>query len=99
MDDQIQWTGHNDMMAEEIFVRCVQKRDGVVVAKKLAKLYVLVHLQLEYKTYVKHDKNNIFLELAHCFLTHVESDLTKTDGCHAAILSILFLSDELSEII
>lgn len=87
------------MKAEEIFIRCVQKKDGEIIAKKLAKLYVLIHLKLDHKVYITTEKDGIFLELAQRFATHVEADLTHTEGYHAAILSALFLSDEQSEII
>lgn len=87
------------MMAEDMFIRCVQKKDGEVIAKKLAKLYVLVHLKLDHKHYMTEEKDSIFLELAHRFATNIEADLTKTAGHHAAILSALFLSNDESEII
>lgn len=87
------------MKAEDVFIRCVQKKDGEVIAKKLAKLYVLIHLKLDHKQYVMQEKDSIFLELAHGFTTHIEAGLTKTAGHHAAILSALFLSDDESEII
>lgn len=87
------------MMAKEIFIRCMQKKDGDIVAKKLAKLYVLIHLKLDHKSYIKEEKDTIFLELALRFATHIEADLTKTEGCHAAILAALFLSDDQSDII
>lgn len=87
------------MMTEELFIRCVQKRDGDAIAKKLAKLYVLIHLKLDYQTYVAQEHDSIFLELAQRFITNIETDLTKTAGHHAAILSALFLSDDESEII
>lgn len=87
------------MMAEEIFVRCMRKKDGETIAKLLAKLYVLIHLEADYTTYLQHESNSIFLELANHFLLYIEADLTKTDGCHAAILSALYLSDDLADII
>jgi len=87
------------MMAEDMFIRCVQKKDGEIIAKKLAKLYVLVHLKLDHKLYIAQEKDSIFLELAHRFATDIESDLTKTVGHHAAILSAIFLSDDTSGII
>ncbi len=82
------------MMAEEVFIRCVKNHDGVIISKKLAKLYVLVHLKLDYKYYVSQETNSIFLKLASNFLMYIESDLTETDGRHAALLSALFLSDD-----
>lgn len=87
------------MMAEDIFIRCVQKKDGEIIAKKLARLYVLIHLKLDHKQYITQEKDSIFLELANRFSTHIEADLTKTAGHHAAILSAIFLSDDESEII
>lgn len=87
------------MMAEEMFIRCVQKKDGEVLAKKLAKLYVLIHLKSDYKLYITQEKDCIFLELANRFATHIEADLTKTAGFHAAILSAMFLSDDSTDII
>lgn len=87
------------MKAEDIFIRCVQKRDGEIITKKLAKLYVLIHLGADYRQYVTQQKDSIFLELAQRFVTNIEADLTKTVGPHAAILSALFLSDDESEII
>lgn len=87
------------MKAEDIFMRCVQKRDGDIITKKLAKLYVLIHLGSDYRQYLEQQKDSIFLELAQRFVTDIETDLTKTVGHHAAILSALFLSDDESEII
>ncbi|GAA5102032.1 hypothetical protein [Wohlfahrtiimonas larvae] len=87
------------MTAQDIFMRCMQKKDGEIIAKKLAKLYVLIHLKLDYQGYITQEQDSIFLELAQRFTTHIESDLTKTVGHHAAILSALFLSDDESEII
>ncbi|MGL4676008.1 MAG: hypothetical protein ACRCXK_14230 [Wohlfahrtiimonas sp.] len=87
------------MIAEDMFIRCVQKKDGEIIAKKLARLYVLIHLKLDHKQYITQEKDSIFLELANRFSTHIEADLTKTAGHHAAILSAIFLSDDESEII
>ncbi len=82
------------MKAEEIFIRCITHKDGKKVAKKLAKLYVLIHLKLDYKAYLAEENHSIFLKLASHFLMHIESDLTHTNGRHAALLSALFLSDD-----
>lgn len=83
------------MEAEELFVRCMKRSDGQHIAKKLAKLYVVVHFQQNYKKYVENGDDAIFLELANLFIRCIEADLTKTQGDHAAVLSALFLADDL----
>lgn len=81
-------------MAEEIFIRCINRQDGKKVAAKLAKLYVLIHFKLDYQSYISEENHAIFLKLASNFLMYIESDLTQTDGRHAALLSAIFLTDD-----
>lgn len=79
---------------EKFFMRCIHQTDGEALAKKLAKVYVMVHLKLNHTHYVREENDATLTELTHHLVSKVESKAAQTNGRHAAILSALYLTDD-----
>ncbi len=81
---------------ESIYKWCITEGKGTEDARKLAALYVAVHLGESYTDWEKTAKvhgDPEFSALAKAFIADVRHHHNKTNGKHALILASLYLSD------